>query len=157
MVTGSTLFYALYGSNGGNDPCTANFGASSFTNSVPSGFVSWDDSSISLYTGSQPRLIQRANPALGQNSDVVLATYTSNVGGSWNQLSGTSSTATDNGFWEFIIDCDGTQGWVNVGDWLPSGQPSSVGNYWLRGIPVLEYVPKQTNPQPIVIARGTPF
>jgi hypothetical protein len=68
------------------------------------------------YNGSQPRLIQRANPALGQNSDVVLATYSAGTG-SWNQLTATSSTATDDGAFEFIVDCDGSAGWINVDDW----------------------------------------
>lgn len=48
------------------------------------------------YNGNQPRLIQRANAALGQNADVVLATYSASTG-SWNQLTATSSTATDDG------------------------------------------------------------
>jgi hypothetical protein len=68
------------------------------------------------YTGNQPRLIQKANSALGQSSDVVLATYSASTG-SWNQLSATSSVATDDGVWEFIVDCDGTAGWINVDDW----------------------------------------
>ncbi len=68
------------------------------------------------YTGSQPRLIQRANPALGQLYDVVLATYSAGTG-AWTQLTGTSSSATDDGCWEFIVDCDGTAGWINVDDW----------------------------------------
>ncbi len=68
------------------------------------------------YNGNQPRLIQRANAALGQNSDVVLGTVTVAVG-NWEQLTASSSSATDDGAWEFIIDCDGTAGWVNVDDW----------------------------------------
>lgn len=67
------------------------------------------------YNGNQPRLIQRANPALGQNSDVVLATYSSGTG-SWNQISGTTSTATDDGCWEIIVDADGTAGFINIDD-----------------------------------------
>ena len=67
------------------------------------------------YNGNQPRLVQRANPAMGQNSDVVLATYSAGTG-SWNQLSGNTSTATDDGCWEIVVDCDGTAGWVNVDD-----------------------------------------
>lgn len=67
------------------------------------------------YNGNQPRLIQKANPALGQNSDVVLATYASATG-SWNQISGTTSSATDDGCWEIVVDCDGTAGWINVDD-----------------------------------------
>jgi hypothetical protein len=68
------------------------------------------------YNGNQPRLIQRANAALGQSTDLVLATYAA-AAGSWNQLSATSSTATDDGAWEFIVDCDGTAGWINIDDW----------------------------------------
>lgn len=68
------------------------------------------------YNGNQPRLIQRANPALGQDSDVVLATYSAGTG-SWNQLTATSSTATDDGAWEFVVDCDGTAGFINIDDW----------------------------------------
>jgi len=67
------------------------------------------------YNGNQPRLIQRANPALGQNSDMVLATYSSGTG-SWNQISGTTSSPTDDGCWEIVVDCDGTAGWINVDD-----------------------------------------
>ena len=65
------------------------------------------------YNGNQPRLIQRANPALGQNADVVLATYSASAG-SWNLLNGTTSVATDDGAWELIVDADGTAGFVNV-------------------------------------------
>lgn len=67
------------------------------------------------YNGNQPRLIQRANPALGQNSNVVLATYASGTG-SWNQISGTTSTPTDDGAWEIVVDCDGTAGAINIDD-----------------------------------------
>ena len=65
------------------------------------------------YTGNQPRLIQKANPALGESSDVVIATYSAGTG-SWNQIGGTSSVANDDGAWEFVVDCDGTAGWINV-------------------------------------------
>jgi hypothetical protein len=71
------------------------------------------------YNGNQPRLIQRANPALGQNSDVVLATYSAGTG-SWNQLTATSSMANDDGAWEFVVDCDGTAGFINIDDWSVS-------------------------------------
>lgn len=68
------------------------------------------------YNGNQPRLIQKANPALGQSSDVVIDTVSVAVG-SWEQLTGTSSTASgDDGCWEFVVDCDGTAGFVNIDD-----------------------------------------
>ena len=67
---------------------TANFGASAFTGAVPSGFTSgW---LIPVQTGL----------------------------GVWETLSGVSSIAAgDDGAWEFVVDCDGTSGWVNVDDW----------------------------------------
>lgn len=68
------------------------------------------------YNGNQPRLIQKANPALGQSSDVVIDTMTAGVS-TWEQLSGTSSTATgDDGIWEYVVDADGTVGAVNIDD-----------------------------------------
>ena len=68
------------------------------------------------YTGSQPRLIVRANAAIGINSDTVLATYSAGTG-AWNSLSGTTAAANDDGVMEFIVDCDGTAGFVNLDDW----------------------------------------
>jgi len=106
-------FYMATLSGPASSSVTVNAGGSAFTNSVPSGFGSWDDGAA--YNGNQPRLIQRANAALGQSSDVVLATYSS-AGGSWNQLSASTSTPTDDGCFEIIVDCDGTAGWINVDD-----------------------------------------
>jgi hypothetical protein len=73
------------------------------------------------YNGAQPRLIVKANPALGSsfNSDTVLDTHTV-AAGTWEQLSGTTATVTDDGICEFVIDIDGTAGWVNVDDWSKS-------------------------------------
>lgn len=71
------------------------------------------------YTGNQQRLIQRRNDALGQTADVVLATASASTG-TWEQLSGTTSSPTDDGAWELIVDCDGTAGWTNVDDWAIS-------------------------------------
>jgi len=68
------------------------------------------------YNGDAPRLIQRANAALGVTNDVVLATSAGSAG-TWTQLTATSSVPTDDGVWEFVVDCDGTAGWVNVDDW----------------------------------------
>lgn len=68
------------------------------------------------YNGNQPRLVARANPAIGITSDTVLATYSASAG-SFNVLSGTTPTATDDGAVEIIVDCDGTAGKINVDDW----------------------------------------
>jgi hypothetical protein len=76
------------------------------------------------YTGAQPRLIVKANPALGAsfNSDTVLDTHTA-ADGTWEQLSGTTASVTDDGAVEFVVDCDlsgGGSGWINVDDYSVS-------------------------------------
>lgn len=69
------------------------------------------------YTGSAPRLIARANPALGYDSDTVLDTLSVGAG-TWEQLTGTTTPAAEeNGVFEFYVDCDGSAGNVFVDDW----------------------------------------
>jgi len=68
------------------------------------------------YNGNQPRLIVRSNPAIGVTTDTVLDTMTVTTG-SWEMLTGTTAAATDDGAFEFIVDCDGTTGFVNCDDW----------------------------------------
>lgn len=67
------------------------------------------------YNGNQPRLIVQKNVAMGIASDTVLATASVAVG-SWGSISGTTAAVTDDGVLSFIVDCDGTAGWVNVDD-----------------------------------------
>lgn len=69
------------------------------------------------YNGNQPRLIVRANYALGLTVDTVLATATA-AAGVWEQLTGTLPVPNDNGAFEVIVDRDGTTGWVNEADWI---------------------------------------
>ena len=71
------------------------------------------------YNGAQPRLIVRKNYAAGITADTVLATYTAGTG-SWNQISGTTAAVTDNAVLEFIVDCDGTAGYISVDDFTVS-------------------------------------
>ena len=68
------------------------------------------------YNGNQPRLVLKANPACGISSDVVLDTMTA-AAGSWEQLTGTTAAVDADGALQFVVDCDGTVGWVNVDDW----------------------------------------
>lgn len=69
------------------------------------------------YNGLAPRLIMRANAAVGVNDDTVLATH-SLVSGSWVQLTGAMpSPAEDEGQVEVYVDCNGTAGNVWVDDW----------------------------------------
>jgi len=68
------------------------------------------------YNGAQPRLIVHDNAALGIDADSVLDTATGGTG-SWEELTGTTATVTDNGVLEFVVDCDGTAGVVYTDDW----------------------------------------
>ena len=87
------------------------------------------------YNGNQPRLIVRKNAAAGISSDTVLATYASS-GGSWNALSGATAAVTDDAVLEFIVDCDGTTGWINIDDFSTDTNTDTKGfKYWFNGVP----------------------
>ena len=68
------------------------------------------------YNGNQPRLILKANPAIGINSDTMLSSMSASLG-SWELLIGVAPAATDYGALEFYVDLDGTTGWINIDDW----------------------------------------
>jgi hypothetical protein len=92
------------------------------------------------YNGNQPRLIVRKSVSLGIASDTVLATAAA-ANGTAETLKGTTVAVTDDGVLSFIVDCDGTTGWVNVGNWLtPSGgiDCRNVQN-WYDGTPFTLY------------------
>lgn len=69
------------------------------------------------YTGNQPRLILKADPAAGITSDTVIATSTAAGNGAFELLTGVTPTITDNAVFQFYVDCDGTAGWINIDDW----------------------------------------
>jgi hypothetical protein len=70
-----------------------------------------------LYNGNQPRLILKRNDAIGVTADVVIDTMTLGAVATWEQLTAACpAAATENGVAEFVIDCDGTAGFVNVDD-----------------------------------------
>jgi len=69
------------------------------------------------YNGNQVRLIQRADAATGNNTDVVLASSTNAANGAFQLLTATIAAVTDDCAVTFYIDADGTAGWVNVDDW----------------------------------------
>lgn len=73
---------------------------------TPSVYV-YEDAS---YNGARARLIVLRNDAIGITADTVLDTATAASDAAWEQLTGTTITATDAGTMEFIIDCDGTAG-----------------------------------------------
>ena len=68
------------------------------------------------YGGSQPRLIVKANPAVGLDTDVVLATASNAANGAWEQITGVAPAVTDDGAVEVVVDCDGTtsNAFINV-------------------------------------------
>ncbi len=87
------------------------------------------------YTGSAPRLIQKANAAIGLNADVVLQSLS--VGANtWEVLTGTTAAANDDGVIEFVVDCDGAAGNVFVNQWT-SGSATPTGDEitWFDGLP----------------------
>jgi hypothetical protein len=73
------------------------------------------DSGGANYNGAAPRLIVRRHDALGYTVDTVLDTHSGGAG--WELLTGTTSAASVGGAFEFIVDCDGTAGWINIDDW----------------------------------------
>jgi hypothetical protein len=66
------------------------------------------------YTGAQPRLVLKANAALGVANDTVLATMTAGTG-TWEQLSGTTPSPSDDGAFEFVVEFDKDS--INIDDW----------------------------------------
>ncbi len=71
------------------------------------------------YNGNQPRLVCRKNNAAGVSSDTLIDTMSVGTG-TWEQLTGTSPSVTDDAVLEFFVDLDGTAGYVNVDDWSVS-------------------------------------
>ena len=69
------------------------------------------------YNGNRPRLVLKRNEAAGITADTVIDTATVSSEGAFEQLTGTTASVTDDAVLEFVVDCDGTTGWVNVDDW----------------------------------------
>jgi len=91
------------------------------------------------YNGSQPRLILRSNPSAGSayNNDIVCASGSSAISGSWETLSYTLPAAVeDNVAMEFYVDCDGTTGWVNVDTVVTDTVTNNLTNY-VNGEPTI--------------------
>ena len=71
------------------------------------------------YNGNQPRLRYKRADAAGLTSDATLDTMAV-ANGTWELLTATTPTITDDAVLEFYVDCDGTAGWINVDDWTIS-------------------------------------
>lgn len=86
------------------------------------------------YNGNRPRLIVKKNVAAGIAADAVLDTATASAEGAFETLSGTTAAVGDDCILEFIVDCDGTTGWVNVDTWGAPTAASTLGvQYWKDG------------------------
>lgn len=68
------------------------------------------------YNGTAPRLILKRNGAVGINSDILMDQLDT-TSENFLKLAGVSPVVTDPGVLEFYIDCDGTQGWINIDNW----------------------------------------
>jgi hypothetical protein len=66
------------------------------------------------YTGARARLFLKRNDALGITADTVIDTRTGAADAAWEQMTGTTAAASDDGVFEFVVDCDGTAGAVFV-------------------------------------------
>ena len=104
------------------------------------------------YNGNQPRLIVKKNVAAGITVDTVLATATNAANGAWETLSGTSPTVTDDAVLEFVIDCDGTTGWINVDSFTSPSQPTTGDmKHWRNGLPYSGVIPSGGGAAPIFV------
>jgi hypothetical protein len=89
------------------------------------------------YNGAQPRLIVEKNVAAGLAVDTVLATA-SGAAGAWETLTATLPAPTDDCVYTIFVDCDGTQGWVNLDHVRLTNFPANYSGtmkYWRDGLP----------------------
>jgi hypothetical protein len=89
------------------------------------------------HNGNMPRLRLLANPAAGINADTTIATATSGSNGAFETLSGSVPATNAKGILTFVVDTDGTAGWVNVDDFATDqdGEEDPEMSYFLNGQP----------------------
>ena len=87
------------------------------------------------YNGNRIRLIVKKNIAAGISADTVLATATVASEGAFETISGTTASVTDDCVLEFIVDCDGTTGWINADTFTATGYITDAFKYWFNGTP----------------------
>jgi hypothetical protein len=71
------------------------------------------------YNGNEPRLILLLDTYTGYTSETVCDTMTASAG-TWEQLTFTTAAISGNTAFSFVVDCDGTTGWINVDKWEAS-------------------------------------
>lgn len=69
------------------------------------------------YNGMEAQLLVLSDAAAGIAADTVLATTTAASNGAFELISGTTAAVTDNVALKFLVQCDGTLGWINVDRW----------------------------------------
>lgn len=90
------------------------------------------------YNGNQPRIVLKFNPAQGYATDSVLVTADNSCNGAFVMYTGTVTAPTDNAIAYVVVDCDGTQGWINVDDVkVVTNTANDQGSqkYWDNGVP----------------------
>jgi len=84
------------------------------------------DPSGQAYSGPQPRLIMVHDPGVGVTTTTILATMT--VGnGTWETLIAAIPAAVGNCVYQFLVDCDGTTGWINIDNFTTTESGSDTG------------------------------
>ena len=97
-----------------------------------------------VYGGARPRLVVKANSAIGIAADLAIATAAAPPGGTgWVLLSGTTAALTAAGTLEFVVDCDNTTGWINHDDWtyrtsIPIRNFGTQDIWWQQSIGTIE-------------------
>lgn len=69
------------------------------------------------YNGMEAQLLVLSDAAAGIAADTVIATTTVASNGAFELISGTTAAVTDNVALKFLVQCDGTLGWINVDRW----------------------------------------
>jgi hypothetical protein len=70
----------------------------------------------STYNGTLPKLIVKANPSVGIMENTIIDTCDA-VMDEFQILTGYSPITNDVGVLEFFVECDGTSGFINIGQW----------------------------------------
>jgi hypothetical protein len=108
----------------------------------------WGGSAVT-YNGDAPRMIARANPYMGIQTDTVMGT-SSLTAGAWSQFCANTPTAAADGQFEIVIDADQTftsngGGSVNISEWsCTTCGSTNTGQFWWNGSPADFVAPAAT-------------
>jgi hypothetical protein len=70
------------------------------------------------YNGNEVELLVLGNAACGVSNDTILATTSVASNGAFELIRGTTVAVTDNVALQFLVQCDGTLGWINADRWV---------------------------------------